>query len=663
MAEGQSESARVQVRLDLLGGFAARDETGRELAIGSRKAQALLAYLALSPGKPQPREKLTSLLWSDRGEAQARSSLRQVLSELRRALPKGDPPLLRTQRDSVWLEPEAVEADVGMLERLVNSGEPEALEQAAELYQGEFLEGLDVRDAAFEEWRRGEHERLRERTSQALTRLLDQQTGEQAITTGRRLLALDPLNEATHRGLMRLYADAGDRTMALRQYQSCRQVLHAELGVEPDAATRQLADEIGRAEKGDGESERKTPPAEALQSKSGPPQASDKPSIAVLPFVNMSDDPEQQYFSDGITEDVTTELSRFGSINVLARHSTFVLRGRSENIREAVAALGADYLLEGSIRRAGNRIRLTAQLVDVGGQTNVWAHRYDRELADVFAIQDELVHAIVATLVGRLETSSLERALRKPPESLAAYDYYLRGLWYDRKYDPEYAAEEREALERAIALDPTFARAYALLATSMIMAAWFEGSIEKSPPEVLRIAKKAVELDPTDGDCFAKLAFIHIDRREHEDARRNLEKALNLNPHEPSTWSHYAWYLVTVGDPEKALEYLDRREAIDPYPPNWHSDVRAEALYDLGRYEEATRILEQKDVPYHYNYGQLAACYGQLERKEEAARCWEKFIEGSPEATLSSVGDGNCYLRQADADHWFEGLLKAGLSD
>jgi adenylate cyclase len=273
------------------------------------------------------------------------------------------------------------------------------------------------------------------------------------------------------------------------------------------------------------------------------------------------------------------------------------------------------------------------------------------------------VHAIVATLVGRLETSRLERALRKPPENLAAYDYYLRGLWGDRKYDPACTADAQEALERAIALDPTFARAYALLATTMMMAGWLSGSFERPSPEVLRIAKTAVELDPTDADCFAKLGIIHLDRGEHEDARRNLEKALGLNPHEPSIWSHYAWYLVTTGQPEQALEYLDRREAIDPYPPNWHSDVRAEALYDLRRYEEAAQVLEQKTVPYHYNYGQLAACYGQLGRKQEAARCWEKFLEGSPRAPLSSVGEGNCYLRQADADHWLEGLLKAGLTD
>ena len=390
---------------------------------------------------------------------------------------------------------------------------------------------------------------------------------------------------------------------------------------------------------------------------------SEKPSIAVLPFTNMSGDPDQEYFTDGITEDLTTELSRFGSLRVLARHSTFVLRDQAENVRKEIEALGADYLLEGSVRRAGDQIRLTAQLVDVSSQKHIWAHRYDRKLSEVFAIQDELVHAIVATLVGRVEASSLDRAFRKPPESLAAYDYYLRGLWYDRKYDPSCSADGVAVLEKAIALDPTFARAYGLLATSMMMSNWHEGSLEAASEECLSMAKKAVELDLTPGDCFAKLGIVHLDRREYEEARRNLEKALKMNPHEPSTWSHYAWYLVANGEPEKALEYLDRREAIDPYPPNWNADLRAEALYDLGRYGEAAYVLEQKPSPYPYNYGQLAACYGQMGRKEEAAECWARYLQGTPDATIASVGKANSYKHQADLEHWTEGLLKAGLSD
>jgi TolB-like protein len=178
------------------------------------------------------------------------------------------------------------------------------------------------------------------------------------------------------------------------------------------------------------------------------------PAVLVLPFSNLSANPEQQYFSDGITEDISTELSRFGSVDVLARKSAFALRDRAEDIGKALANLGANYMLEGSIRKAGNRIRLSAQLVDVETGKHVWADRYDRDLDDIFAIQDELVHAIVARLAGRLETEGRERALRKPPENLAAYDYYLQGLWYDRKYDTDSAVAGRNVLEKAVALAP-----------------------------------------------------------------------------------------------------------------------------------------------------------------------------------------------------------------
>jgi TolB-like protein len=533
------------LRLGLFGGFRAAGADGSELAIKSRKAKGLLAYLALSPGRSRSREELMALLWSDRGEAQARASLRQALTGLRKDLGEDAAALIVTN-DAVALDPDKV-----------------ALEDAES--GGELLAGLHIHDPAFDDWLRDE--RLRRED------------------------------------------------------------------------------------------------VESTEAPAGPPEGAGKPAVAVLPFTNLSGDPEQQYFSDGLTEDIMTELSRFGSLDVLARQSAFVLRDRAEDIREAVGELGAQYLLEGSVRKAGDRIRLTAQLVDVATQKHIWSDRYDRELADVFAIQDELVHAIVATLAGRIKADSRERALRKPPENLMAYDLYLQGLWFDGKYDIASITAGRAVMEKAIAQDPTFARAYGHLAHFMMMAGWFEGSFPGPSDEVLEIAKKAVELDPTDGDCFAKLGVVHVDRRETEEARQNLEAALRLNPHDSSTWSNYAWYLVTVGQPAEALEYLDRRAAVDPYLPNWHWDIRAAALYDLGHYEDAAQVLERKANPYFFNYGQLAACYGQLGRKDEAAHCWDKVMEINPEATLAEISEGNCHTRQQDVDNWLDGLRKAGLSD
>ena len=534
------------LRLTLYGGFRLVGADGTEIRLKSKKAKALLAYLALPLGKARSREELMALLWSDRGEAQARGSLRQVLTGLRKELGHRARDALCISDNAVSLNPDHV---------IVEDSDVE----------DELLAGFHLHDPAFEEWLRDE--RLRSEDE---------------------------------------------------RFQS---------GSSP------------------------------------PPRRLGKPAVAVIPFVNMSGDPEQQYFSDGITEDITTELSRFGLIDVLARQSTFVLRDRQEDMSQELRKLGAHYLVEGSVRKIGSRIRLTAQLIDSESHKQVWADRYDREMTDLFAIQDELVHAIVATLAGRLATAGQDRALRKPPDSLAAYDYYLRSLRHDRLYDAQNAAAGMKALERAIGLDPTFARAYGLLALFKMFAGWFGGSQEYASVEILDLAKTAVELDPTDGDCYAKLGAVHVDRNEYEQARYNLKTALSLNPHDSYTWAYYAWYLVTAGRPAEALDYLDRILAVDPHPPNWNWDIRAEALYDLNRYEEAAKVLESKTVRYHYNFGQLAACYGQLGRKADAAALWAKVLEINPSTKLSWIGDGLGYQHQTNRDHWRDGLLKAGLAD
>jgi TolB-like protein/Tfp pilus assembly protein PilF len=391
---------------------------------------------------------------------------------------------------------------------------------------------------------------------------------------------------------------------------------------------------------------------------------SGKPSIAVLPFTNMSGDPEQEYFSDGITEDIITGLSRFSSLSVVARNSTFVYRDSAVNVTEAGKALGARYLLEGSLRKAGNRVRLTAQLIDVESGKHIWAERYDRVLEDIFAIQDELVHAIVATLVGRLETAHTERALRKRPENLAAYDHYLKALQCERRYDAEGIREGRKALEKAVALDPGFAKAHALLAYFTFSSNWFEGYNEHvHDDEALAIARRAVELDPNDGDCYAKLAIVHLQRGEFDQARYRLEQALALNPHDSTTWSHYAWYLLSVGEPQQALDRLSEREALEPFPPNWHWELRGQALYELGRYEEAASTFGRMTNLNYWDHGFLCACYGQLGRTDKARSHWEKVLEVVPDATAALLNEFEFRKHQADSDHWLEGYRKAGLPE
>ncbi len=425
-----------RLRITLLGGFKVASAAGERITLKGRKPQALIAYLALTPGTQRRRDELAALLWGDRGEQQARSSLRKSLSELRRALAveAGDSPLI-VRRDAVWLDAEAVDVDVTEFERLVDDGTPRALERAAELYRGDLIDGIGVHEPAFEDWLRHERGRLQERACEALSRLLDHQAAgdtERAIVTARRLLGLDPLREATHRALMRLYAGKGERTSALQQFRACRDLLAAEFRLSPGPETEKLAEEIRRgvaghgvAGLGDAGDPAREPLAPGPGRGPGPLPRPDKPSIAVLPFTNMSAAPDQEYFSDGITEDIITGLSRFRELFVIARNSSFTCKGRPVKVQDIGEELGVRYVVEGSVRKSGNRVRITAQLIEAATGNHLWAERYDRENEDVFAIQDEVTETVVATLAGRLGKLGVDHAKRKPTQNLTAFDYVL----------------------------------------------------------------------------------------------------------------------------------------------------------------------------------------------------------------------------------------------
>jgi len=390
----------------------------------------------------------------------------------------------------------------------------------------------------------------------------------------------------------------------------------------------------------------------------------DKPSVAVLPFDNMSGDPEQLYFSDGLTEDIITELSRFKSLDVVARNSTFVYRDQAVNVSEIGEKVGASHLLEGSVRKSGNRIRLTAQLIDVKTGTHVWADRYDRELDDIFALQDELVHSIVSALAVRLSAADTQRSLRKPANSPAAYDLYLRALSLDGLYNVDSAREAKELASQAVALDPGFARAYAVLAVQIYTCGWFQNTpTEIYLNEALRTAVKAVELDPDDSFCLSIQAVVHLQRCEFDQARHYFELALKSNPNDTGVWADYAWYLTSIGKSEEALERLDSKENFEPYPPNWHWEIRGQVLYGLKRYGEARTSFERMTVIPFWAKGFLAACCGQLGNVEAAERYWADALESAPHRGDPMVLMSDAYRDETDVEHWVEGLRKAGLTE
>jgi TolB-like protein/DNA-binding SARP family transcriptional activator/Flp pilus assembly protein TadD len=665
MAERSPGQREVSLRLDLLGGFALHDAKGQEIAIRSKKAQALLAFLALSAGRPQARAKLTSLLWSNRGEAQARSSLRQSLSELRKALPDLDRPLFTAGRDDVHLDPDIVVVDAVTLVRLVDEGTAEALAEAGELYRGDLLDGLDVRDAEFEEWRSAEGERLRARVLEALGRLLSQQTGDDAITTARRSLALDPLDEATHRALMRLYAAAGDRSLAVKQYEACRQLLGGELGLEPEAETKELFEDIRR---GAGEGERLADPVPMETPRaSEPPPLPDKPSIAVLPFTNMSGDPEQDYFSDGITEDIIAELSRFRSLFVIARDSCFTFKGRVIKAQDVGRDLGVAYLARGSVRKAGNRLRVTIQLVNAADGETVWAERYDRELADVFAIQDEIAETIAAMIGGRLEAEDRQRASRHTHPT--AYDYVLRAQALYYQVSRAANTEAAPLAEKAIKHDPDNARAHMLLAAihGMDYLESWSRDPQRSLDLALQLGQKAISLDDADSLAHAQLGEILSSHGRFSEAEWHFDKALALNPNDVEARAIYgAW-----AGGERGLEALKFAERMNPCSFIWIPWIKGTILYELRRYDEAIAALAQIDSRITSARGWLAASLAQAGRSDEAQATLREYLEAAKKdyaifpkssAEWESLWrrEGQ-YQHEEDFEHLREGLRKAGL--
>jgi TolB-like protein/DNA-binding winged helix-turn-helix (wHTH) protein len=299
----------------------------------------------------------------------------------------------------------------------------------------------------------------------------------------------------------------------------------------------------------------------------------DRPAVAVLPFVNLSGDPQQDYFSDGITEDITTELSRFSELMVIGRNSAFQYKGKAVDLRQIGRELSARYLLEGSVRRSGDRIRITAQLIDAVTGVHRWAERYDRELHDVFAVQDEVVRAIVTTLPAHVNRAEIERALLKPPAAWEAYEYYLRGAeaFFSHLTRRTEGAlyEARRLLEQALAIDPDYARAAAMLSQTHLRAYYvlFDGDY-LSPAALdraLELAQTAVRLDPLLPQARAQLGQLLLFKRRHDAALAEFERAFALNPNFIDY--RYAQALMSAGEPARAIEVLELNIRLDPFQP------------------------------------------------------------------------------------------------
>ena len=669
----------------------------------------------------QARNPCRGLLWGDSPDVQARQSLRQALLSLRKTLGDGAADAIDADDETVTLRGEAVETDVAAFERGVAEGR---LGDAAVAYRGDLMQEPAARSDTFNAWLAQERTRLQDLACTTLEahgeQLMRDGHADTAVQVGRQLHALDPWRESGTRLLMRAYAQAGRRAEALHHYRTVAESLRQELDAEPDAATTRLYEEIREGSgpplpEPDAEQPAPPKPTDIVEPSSATPAkrkpwaavaavavsvvvgwvvwsthgpappsgpetpargtasvpATDKPSIAVLPFANMSGDPDQEYFADGITKDIMTGLSRFGYFFVISRNSTFSYKGTAIRVSTVAQELGVRYVLEGSVRKTDERIRITAQLIDAEADKHIWAETYDRALKDMFQVQDEISKSIVTAVAPEYFSAELKRARRTDTPNLEAWDAFMRGYWHYLRYTKDDNAKAHQLLQRAVELDPNRANYHAVLAVvHMIdgLYGWSE-SREDSMRKALQIAEHGLTLDDRDAQVIRVPGVIHFFSRNYDAARGYYERAVAANPHEAENHALLGATFGVAGEYEAALASFETAMRLSPrdvHIATWYNYL-AIAAFVVGRDAEAaewSRKTIQANPTFPGGYRSLAASAGNLGLVDEARSAREKSQDLLPHLTLAQLRESLPYFKDPKTmERYLDGLRKAGLPE
>lgn len=652
-----------RLRIRVLGGFEAIDLAGHAVKFQTRKAAALLAYLAMSPGKEFSRGHLMNLLWSDRAEAQASNSLRQALSQLRKVMNKNGKSPLIVSPDGVRIDPEAVWTDAVEFERLARSKGSDR-RGAVQLYRGDFLADFLIRDNEFEEWRREKAARFGSLAFDTFDDLLHEAVAgddyDNAIDFAQALLAVEPAHESAHRALMKVHYVKGRRAAALQQYEACRDFLYRELGVEPEPETEAVRRII-------------------LTGKERPTAAaSTEPAntLGVLPFSTHDDDIDAQRLASGLVASIAMELGRFGSLSVVSPSSSLIFKDSHINLRDIADSLDVRYLVEGSVDRFGDRLQGFVRLTEPRSGRQVWGDRFEAGAEDFFEVMDGIVQSIVGPLTARLESEEISVARRKPATSLDAYDHWLRGLSHLRIVSAAEELAAREHFQAAIDLDPNFARAHAGLAIATFNG-WSCGAFGSWPDVIGRCFKaalKALALDPSDHWPHMVLANVYLFQREFDKATAHYNRAIALNPNDARLLAFGSMYLTYLGDPEAGVEVGLTAMRLNPFYTESQIDQISAAFQWAGRYDEAKELLSQHASGTLYGDWSwrvvMQVELGNLQYARQLAAT--KFREGikvlwpgvsSTDDIRKTLETVNPWKRQEDYDRFFGALEKAGVFD
>jgi len=394
------------------------------------------------------------------------------------------------------------------------------------------------------------------------------------------------------------------------------------------------------------------------------PRAAFKPTVAVLPFANLSGDPQQEFFVDGLTEDILTELSRHHELFVISRNSSFVYKGRTGNIREVAEKLGAQYLVQGSVRKSGERVRVTAQLVDTATDSHIWAERYDRLLDDIFELQDEVTSAIVATLPGRVEAAQRERIARKTPSSMAAYELVLAAKVLHHRSCREDNAEAEKLAARAIELDPDYAHAHAWRGCIMGQAWVYSWGEDRQAlwDACISELEVALSLDDNDADVHRILAATSVGSNDLARARHHQERALALNPNYDLVVVQQGELFTWLGQPLEGIEWIRKAMRLNPHHPERFWSHLGKAHFAARQYSEAIEAFMRLSTMDQFQHAFVAAAYGWLGDRTAAEAHVAKIRALEPGFAWETLAGTLHYARPEDAEHLREGLARAGLS-
>jgi TolB-like protein/Tfp pilus assembly protein PilF len=655
----QEDQAQPRLRLRLLGSFALSvgDERFGESLMSAARSRAMLGYLAMQPGQSETRERLATLLWGDSAETQARQSLRQCLLRMRRDLTLiGVDPLVIDQH-TVRLDRARVSCDAWDFLENAQSDDLALLDEAVDLYEGSLLDGINVSKELFESWRQSERNRLQRTAADVMQRCskrhLELGDGPRAMAVCERLIALNPLDEEPQRLMLRVLLRFQGRHVAIKHSELLVAAIQRELDCQPEPETLELIAEIQHSTASPRESRSQL--------------AKDMPSIAVLPFLSLTEEASQEYFAEGMTEDIAAALSRLRWLLVLARNTSFVRKNHTVDHRRAAAELGVRYLLEGSVRTSGRRLRISSQLIDVETGKHIWAEKYDRQLGDIFAVQDEIAQNVVAAIEPHLYVEEGYRAARRAPESIDVWGLVVRAIGLITKMGQRQNGEARKLLERAIEIDPNYARAHAILAWGVWWAThcyWIER--DHGHGQATTHAEDALLLDPNEPWARLMFGFSLSTAGQHERALAELETCLTLNPSFALGRMIHGWVLLRAGRFEQALGETAMALRMSPTDSfaGLYSATHGLALLGSQRFAEALPFLRASVASfaeYSGHYNTLISCCGHLGLLDEAATFIARRNQIGPPLRLSVLRRNLAQF--AHRATFLEGLAKAGIPE